>query len=256
MTEASSDELAKQANFGAAVTEDLLIGARRLRQVFLLNPIHYADRGTLLAGRGGAEPQILLVRNGLAYRSCVLADGRRAILDILTPGDIIGLDHIVVAHPVDEFTAACRLGYSVLNASEVRQLMTDQRIALRVFALLAEARWRTNRLAVGLGRLDALSRICLFLLDIYDRLRRRGVLNRPSFNLPLTQEQIADHLGLTVVHVNRTLRRLREERLLMLDRQVVIILDLERLRQIARGLPPSADIAEPAELLDAYSLDG
>ena len=58
----------------------------------------------------------------------------------------------------------------------------------------------------------------------------------------LSQEQIGDHLGLTLVHVNRTLRRLREERIALVDRQVVIIQDIDRMRQLARGLP------EPAEL--------
>jgi hypothetical protein len=76
------------------------------------------------------------------------------------------------------------------------------------------------------------------LLDIHDRLKRRDLISRPTFNLPLTQEQIGDHLGLTVVHVNRTLRRLREERVLMMDRQVVIIHDLDALREIGEGLPP------------------
>jgi CRP-like cAMP-binding protein len=254
MSELSSvpaNEATKRPHFVAAAAEALLAGRRSLRQAFLSGPTQYADRGAPLGRQDGTEPQILLIRNGFAYRSCVLADGRRAILDILTTGDIIGLDDIVFARPVDEFTAACRLGYNALGAGEVRLLMTDQPVSLQVFALLAEARWRANRLAISIGRLDAQARICLLLLDIYNRLVRRGVLNRPTFNLPLTQEQIADHLGLTVVHVNRTLRRLREDRLVMLDRQVVIILDLERLREMARGLPQPADIYEPAEHFDA-----
>jgi DNA-binding GntR family transcriptional regulator len=65
---------------------------------------------------------------------------------------------------------------------------------------------------------------------------RHGPIVRPTFNLPLTQEQIADHLGLTVVHVNRTLKRLREARLVLVDRQVVIIQDLPRLRQMLDGV--------------------
>jgi hypothetical protein len=76
------------------------------------------------------------------------------------------------------------------------------------------------------------------LLDIHDRLKRRDLISRPTFNLPLTQEQIADYLGLTMVHINRTLRRLREERLALLDRHVVIIHDLPALRELVHGLPP------------------
>src|ERR1041384_6398793 len=88
-----------------------------------------------------------------------------------------------------------------------------------------------------IGRLDARARICVMLLDIYERLPRNGLNSGLTFNLPLTQEQIADHLGLTLVHVNRTLRRLREQRIVLIERQTVIILDLDRLRECAEGLP-------------------
>jgi DNA-binding transcriptional regulator LsrR (DeoR family) len=80
------------------------------------------------------------------------------------------------------------------------------------------------------------------LLDIYERLPRNGLNSGLTFNLPLTQEQIADHLGLTLVHVNRTLRRLREERIVLIERQTVIILDLDRVRGCAEGLPQVADL--------------
>jgi CRP/FNR family transcriptional regulator, anaerobic regulatory protein len=86
----------------------------------------------------------------------------------------------------------------------------------------------------------------VLLLDLHDRLRRRGLITHPIYSLPLTQEQLADHLGLTLVHVNRTLRRLREERVVLLDRQVVIIQDLERLRAAAQGLPQPAELPEAA----------
>ncbi|HVH80044.1 MAG TPA: helix-turn-helix domain-containing protein, partial [Stellaceae bacterium] len=76
-------------------------------------------------------------------------------------------------------------------------------------------------------------------LGIYDRLRRAELISRPTFNLHLTQDQMADHLGMTMVHVSRTLRRLREERLVLVDRQVVIILDVEGLRSTVGGLPLS-----------------
>ena len=102
-----------------------------------------------------------------------------------------------------------------------------------------------DRHLTAISRLDARERIGLFLLDIYDRLRRRELISRPTFNLPLTQEQIADHLGMTMVHVNRTLRRLREERLLMVANQVVIITDIDRLRAVVTGMPPLAELPEP-----------
>ena len=236
----------ERPGFAAAAVADLLTGAQRLRQAFLQTPMRFARRDTPLARAGDPEPAIFLLHSGFAYRSCPLADGRRAILDILVPGDVTGLDHIVLASPIEDIAAADRVSYRALGAAAVRALMADQPVALHILAVIAEARWRGDRLAASLGRLDAHARICLMLLDIYERLRRRELINRPSFNLPFTQEQIADHLGLTLVHVNRTLRRLREEHLVLVDRQVVIITDLDRLRVLVRSSCPAVELPEPA----------
>jgi hypothetical protein len=69
------------------------------------------------------------------------------------------------------------------------------------------------------------------------------LITRPTFSLPLTQELIGDHLGMTTVHLSRSLRRLRDERLAMFNRQVVILLDLPGLRSIAQMQPPLGDLA-------------
>jgi CRP/FNR family transcriptional regulator, anaerobic regulatory protein len=112
--------------------------------------------------------------------------------------------------------------------------------------LMGEARWRVDRHMASVTRCDARGRIAALVLGIYERLRRRELILRPTYNLPLTQEQVADHLGITMVHVSRTLRRMREERLLLVDRQVVIILDLEELRRAAAGIPPlNIGVARP-----------
>ena len=74
---------------------------------------------------------------------------------------------------------------------------------------------------------------------MYDRLRRAGLIGRATFNFPLTQDQIADHLGMTTVHVSRTCKRLREERLVTVDRQIIIITDADGLREAAGELQRS-----------------
>jgi len=244
------DAAAERPRFHAATMEELLLGGRRLRQAFLQTPLRFAGRDTPLIRAGGSEPTAVLIRSGFAFRSCLLADGRRAILSILLPGDFAGLHNVVLARPNGDVYPASRVGYHAVGAAALRELLEDRCIMLRVFALLAESRWRGDRLTASIGRLDAHARICVMLLDIHDRLRHRGLIARPSFNLPLTQEQIADHLGLTLVHVNRTLRRLREERIVLVDRQVVIIQDLERLREIAQGLPEPAEMPEATVPLD------
>ena len=89
-------------------------------------------------------------------------------------------------------------------------------------------------------------RIEAFHVSIYKRLSQRGVTNGSNFNLPLTQTQIADHLGLSLEHLNRLLR-MREEHLMTVDRrQVVTIGNVSRLSKLTRGL------AEPAHVQTGY----
>jgi CRP/FNR family transcriptional regulator, anaerobic regulatory protein len=234
----------ERPRLAAAATEQLLLGSRRLRVAFLQTSQRFAGRDTLLLRAGMSEPAAILIRSGFAHYTCTMSDGRRAILHVLLSGDFAGLHNIVLARAMEDLYAANRVGYHVLGAAVLRELLADPCVSMFVLAQIAEARWRGDRLTASIGRLDAHARICVLLLDIHDRLRHRGLINRPTFNLPLTQEQIADHLGLTLVHVNRTLRRLREERIVLVDRQVVIIQDTARMRELAQGLPQPAELPE------------
>jgi len=241
-------ETIERPRFAPAATEDLLLGGRRLRAAFMQTPIRYAGRDTPVMRAGASEPAAILIRSGFAYQSCVMPDGRRAILRVLLSGDYAGLHNIALARAMEDLHAANRIGYHMLGAATLRDLLADPGISMFLLAQIAEARWRADRLAASMGRLDAHARIGVMLLDIHDRLRHRGLINRSTFNLPLTQEQLADHLGLTLVHVNRTLRRLREEKIVLVDRQVVIIHDIGRLCELAQGLPQSAELPEAAAL--------
>jgi DNA-binding transcriptional regulator LsrR (DeoR family) len=75
----------------------------------------------------------------------------------------------------------------------------------------------------------------MMLLDFYKRLRRRKVISGLSYGFPFTQVQIGNYLGLTVVHINRVLRSLRDERIVDLEKHCVTILDLERLAVLAKN---------------------
>lgn len=228
----------KEPVYAAAASEDLLTGTQLLRRAFTATPMHIATRDAVIVAAEDPSPPALLFHRGFAYRSFSMPDGRRSIVDILVPGDIAGMDHAVLGGGNHEIVAASAVSYRQLSAGEVRELMVNPQIALRVLALAGETRWRADRHMTAITRFDARGRIAALLLGIYDRLRRRELILRPSFNLPLTQDQLADHLGITMVHVSRTLRRMREERIVLVDRQVVIILDLEALRLAASGIPP------------------
>ena len=75
----------------------------------------------------------------------------------------------------------------------------------------------------------------MMMLDLYKRLTSRRLIAATTYNLPLTQSQIGGYLGLTVVHVNRVLRSLRDELIVNVEKHCVTILNLEQLTKLAQG---------------------
>lgn len=227
-----------------------------MRREFLKAPRRSAERNEAIISADQREPPALLISHGVAFSSHTISDGRRAITDVLLPTDIVGVEHAVLGRSNREIVAASPVVYQMLPANSLRQLMADPQIAAWMLALAAASRCRADRLISALSRLDAYERIACFLLSMYDRLRRAQLITRPTFALHLTQDQIGDHLGLTTVHVSRTLRRLRADKVALVHSQVVIIRDLQRLRAIAGGLLPATAAApreadEMAALADA-----
>jgi CRP/FNR family transcriptional regulator, anaerobic regulatory protein len=108
-------------------------------------------------------------------------------------------------------------------------------------ATVAEARYRIER-AAAMKMLDARARICVAVLDLHDRLRKRGVIRKPQYYWPFTQEQLGEYVGLTNVHVSRMLRDLQADGVLRIDRQSAIIEDIKILRECASGLPHGAQL--------------
>jgi CRP-like cAMP-binding protein len=86
---------------------------------------------------------------------------------------------------------------------------------------------------LNVGRRDAKSRIAHLLCEVSVRMEAAGLNNGQGYHLPLTQEQLGDAVGLTSVHVNRTLRVLAEEGLIVRDRRHVRFDDIEKLRAVA-----------------------
>jgi len=86
---------------------------------------------------------------------------------------------------------------------------------------------------IDVGRRSALERVAHFLLELATRLQAIGLADECSYQMPLTQELIGDALGLSVPHVNRTLRQLREENLVAIEGQRVVIKNVEALSRLA-----------------------
>jgi len=181
-----------------------------------------------------ATPRLILA--GWACRMRTLPDGRRQILGFLMPGDMIGVRPGSRRLDMDAVTAVSRVDSA--DASPLAVVAEDGTTAYRGLARAIESSGELElaRLLdqlVRLGRQNAYERTAGWLLDVHARLDRAGLVEKAGFPLPVTQEVLADALGLSVVHVNRTLQQLRREGLLQLQAGRATLPDRSRLAEIA-----------------------
>jgi CRP-like cAMP-binding protein len=179
------------------------------------------------------------LRTGWAARTRRLDDGRRQVIAIFLPGELMGVKAAFLERQPDAILCLSGVTADRLDHKTAFDLLTtDGAVAARIAFQLGEDERRLHNWVVGLGRADARERIAFFILDLYGRLRRIHLAGeqQPGFTLPMTQQQIGDHTGLTIVHVNRVLRHMREENLLSIVSRKVTIHNLAGLVKLAEPL--------------------
>lgn len=177
---------------------------------------------------------MFVLTSGFALRYKIMANGRRQIFGVLLPGDLIG-------YPATFFDVALYSVTALTNVTVCAITFADFTTVFQRYPRLAMALyWSTTRDTamlgehlVDVGRRSAYERLAHFLLETGARLAAIGLGDGRTFELPLTQTKIADVLGLSIPHVNRMLRQMREERLLELRGQCVRILDRKSLAELA-----------------------
>ncbi|WP_342153392.1 Crp/Fnr family transcriptional regulator [Methylorubrum sp. SB2] len=183
---------------------------------------------------GEAAETAFLVMEGIACRYLQTAAGPRQILTLLLPGDLCDLDLIHLErwdHGVATLSP-CRV-VRVPRAVLEDLLVTHStvKVALRRAKLEAEARSRGWLTALGVR--SAAERLAYLFCEIVDRQHAIGMAERDACSLPLTQVDLAECVGVTIVHVNRTLRELRSLDLIELKDRHLRILNRAGLEALA-----------------------
>jgi CRP-like cAMP-binding protein len=214
--------------------DEVALGRRRLSTIFGSASPRLLEAGELFPGADFSN-KIYYLRAGWACQIRDLANSRRAILDVYLPGDVIGIDRAVLTRPLEHIlTLTPATVEGILGEDTLIELMSDPSIALYITCLLGQRQRRMDRLLAAISCLDARGRLATMLLDFYKRLRRRKLISAPIYNLPLTQVEIGNYLGLTAAHINRALRSLRSEQIVNVEKHSVMILNLERLAILAQ----------------------
>jgi len=191
--------------------------------------------GQILIHENSVLDHVYLIVQGMACRYKLLPSGERQILGYLIPGDLCDI-HFITLNKPDHSVALLSDSHVVkIPAQKISALLASHpRIerALSVAALLDIAILREWLLNVG--QRNALQKLSHFFCEMSLRLERIGqVAEDGSFELPVNQMALADTTGLTPVHINRTLQRLRNDALIRLCQRRLSIVDPERLAAIA-----------------------
>jgi CRP-like cAMP-binding protein len=206
-------------------------------QAIIEGDLSAAKRHDLVV-HGSEYRNLCFVRSGYAIRYRLLRSGKRQILNVVLPGDVIGFPVSFFDRSTYSVVAVTELSYSVCQLSSYLRLCYEQpQFALVLTWLAAQEAATYAEHIVNLGRRTPAERLAHFLLEIHGRLLEVGRAEPMRFDLPFSQEVMADVLGLSVPHLNRVMQQLRTERLIVSTSRLVELVDIAALRNLAQYQP-------------------
>jgi CRP-like cAMP-binding protein len=186
--------------------------------------------GAAISAEPESRKRQIVVVSGWISETRILPDGRRQIFAFLLPGDVAtvsGSTH------VGSRGLVALTNVEIADAGALAMGDHGERISNSLTDAIRQREERLFDQIVRIGRLTAKERVLNLLLELHDRLESIGLVKENTFRIPLTQEVFADALGLSVVHINRTLQQLRREGLLTVGRGTVTLHQRHKLATFA-----------------------
>lgn len=182
----------------------------------LLSSLHQRRKkfegGRDLVYQGQSERAAYILAKGWACSYKTLCDGTRQIVDIQIPGDFLGLRNILLHTSDHSIASITDIEVSQVSASDLLDAFSENsRLAVAVLWAASRDEAMVVEHLIDLGCRTADERLAHFLLELGSRLTLIGKGDGTGYDCPLTQYHLADLLGLTAIHVNRALRKLREQ---------------------------------------------
>jgi CRP-like cAMP-binding protein len=190
--------------------------------------------GEDVISQGDRTGGVKLLLEGFACRYKVLEDGRRQVVAYFVPGDLCDL-RVFILKRMDHSIGA-------VSASKVANLSPENVLKLtHAYPTLTRALWWSTLVEeaiarewiVNVGQRNALERMAHLFCELLYRFRAVGLNEGMSCTLPLTQVELAETLGLSSVHVNRTLQALRKRKLITLENGTLTIENFEELKELS-----------------------
>lgn len=193
------------------------------------------ERGAMLMQEGAASPHMYTVLNGVGLRYKTLETGKRQVINFVFPGDFIGLQAGVMGEMKHSVEASTDMTLCVFNRASLWSLFENH--AERAYDLTwmaaVEEHLLGEHLAV-IGHMSGEERIARAFVHIHDRGKALGLVKGTRMTLPFRQQDLADALGLSLVHTNKTLGALRTRGVVRWSDGTLEILDYEALCDAAQ----------------------
>lgn len=192
------------------------------------------DPGTPILMQGSNAPQLFTVLSGLAIRERHLKDGERQVISFVFPGDFIGLQAGLLGEMNHSIEARTAMRLCVFNRSELWNFFKcyPQRGFDLTWLAAMEESFLGESLAT-VGQRSAMAAVAWAMVKIFQRGEALGLTTDKTMSLPFSQRDIADAMGLSLVHTNKTLNKLKQRQLASWSDRVLRINDLEALAEIA-----------------------
>lgn len=200
--------------------------------------IRTVEAGDDVVKEGESPENSCLLVEGWATRNKSLSDGRLQITAFHIAGDFVDL-HSFLLKPMDHsISALTRCKLALVPHATLKKVTEEQPHLTRIFWLntLIDAAIHREWM-VALGRLPASGRLARLICELYLRLEAVGLAKALTFEFPITQTALADALGISGVHVNRTIQELRRAGLITWQGARVTIKDFDGLRDVAEFDP-------------------
>ncbi|MEK9284183.1 MULTISPECIES: Crp/Fnr family transcriptional regulator [unclassified Bradyrhizobium] len=204
----------------------------------MLEGMQRAGSGEDLISEGDPIDSVRIVLSGWLCRYKTLEDGRRQIVNFIFPGESCDAHAFLLSLMDHSIATMTPVVYSEIKRARFESLLANDRSLTEAFwceTLVSNAIQR--EWAINLGRRVALERVAHLFCEIFERLRPVGMVDGNSCVMPVTQMDLADATGLSVVHLNRTLQELRASGLIVLRERTLTISDLGALKDAALYSP-------------------
>jgi CRP-like cAMP-binding protein len=191
------------------------------------------EPGALILMEGSHSAHLYTVLDGWGFRYKTLEDGRRQILNYLMPGDLVGLQGTVMGEMQHSVEALSPVTLCVFERGRLNNLFTDHpTLAYDLTWIAASEERMLDSHLLSIGRRTALERAAYLIAFLYSKARAVNLLGKED-TLPVTQQHVADTLGLSIVHTNKTLRKLSDRNLLRWTDKGCLVLDEAGLAAVA-----------------------